>query len=82
MAKQQFQLGDRVYWTSQAAGYSRMKAGLVTQVIPRGKQPKMRGIGMARDHESYVIRASVCDGQRKRTKLYWPRVSQLKHFDD
>lgn len=35
------------------------------------------GFGNARDHESYLILVDY-PGTKKRPKIYWPRVSQLK----
>jgi hypothetical protein len=65
-----FVLGDKVAWTSQAAGSWRYKMGTVVEVVPPGAYPSVRGCGMPRDHESYVIKV----GSRK----YWPRVSLLR----
>ena len=77
-----FKVGEEVAWDSQAGGYSSLKLGEVIEVVPPGTDPPgIKGAGMRRDHESYVIKARVIDGsdaQRKRTKKYWPRVPGLR----
>ena len=72
-----FKVGDLVEWTSQSAGVSQRKVGRVVQVVPPGGKPEPRiaGVGMSRDHQSYVVMAAV-DG-RDRNKRYWPRASAL-----
>lgn len=75
-----FELGATVTWTSQAGGHTVEKTGIVEQVVPPGSYPdrerflslyKSSGVGIHRDHESYVVRV-------KGRGVYWPRVSQLK----
>lgn len=67
-------VGDEVEWTSQSAGNRRTKRGTVIRVLPDGARPDRlsanRFPGMARAHESYVVRANG--------KTYWPRVNQLR----
>lgn len=65
-----FKVGDRVEWTSQAAGVSKTKVGEVEMLIPAGKRPEMKDVGNIRDHLSYVVRANG--------RAYWPRVSALR----
>ena len=76
-----FEVGDRVAWTSQSAGAWALKVGEVTEVIEAGTHPGRGDAfsqpGGARDHESYVVRASA-EGRPKRR--YWPRVSLLRPF--
>lgn len=75
-----FQTGDQVTWTSQAAGHAATKVGVVADVVPPGAEPDRArwpqlhrgGIGMPRDHESYVVRVTG-------RGIYWPRVSALRH---
>jgi hypothetical protein len=73
-----WKLGDEVEWASSAAGVRRVKRGAVVEVVPAGKWPgRYRvGDGMARDHESYVVRAYVV-GRGSRKGTYWPRVKAL-----
>jgi hypothetical protein len=76
-------VGDKVEWTSQSGGITRTKRGVIVEVVPPRSNPRMTitGAGMWRDHVSYAVRASVIDGseaQKKRTKLYWPRVGSLR----
>jgi len=73
-----FKVGDWVEWKSQSQGYAKVKRGVVASVVAPGTRPHRdfwqlyRGCecGMARNHESYVVRV--------RTVPYWPRVSQLR----
>jgi len=75
--------GDRVQWTSQSAGVTTTKRGVIVAVIPPGMEPEMYmtaeyhcgspdGFGMRRYHESYLVKV---DG--KGNGLYWPRVCHL-----
>jgi len=76
-----FKCGDFVTWSSQAGGVRRTKLGEVTDIIPSGIAPPIKGAGLYRDHESYVVRASVIDGkshQLHRHKKYWPKVASLR----
>lgn len=76
-----FHINQRVRWTSQAGGSTKTKSGIVVHVVnagcvpPRENFPSLHrssGVGLPRDHESYVVRVG--------TKVYWPRVSGL-HLD-
>jgi len=75
--------GDRVKWTSQSAGFTTTKRGVIVAIVPAGVMPEdcvpagyrchgPEGFGMARDHESYLVKV---DGKGK--GLYWPRVCHL-----
>lgn len=75
-----FTLGASVKWTSQAGGYTVEKQGVVEEVVPAGGYPdrdrfpslyKQSGVGLKRDHESYVVRV-------KGRGVYWPRVTHLQ----
>ena len=94
-----FSVGDLVMWESQAHGCWRRKYGVVVEVVPAGQHPdrdrfqklyKGSGIGMTRDHTSYVVechRDVECQhptspqfAQEKRyktPKVYWPRTKTL-----
>lgn len=74
-----FKIGDKVSWTSQSAGITRVKHGEVIHIVPPGERPpSMVGTGIARKHESYVVRA-IADNGSGRSRLYWPHVSKLTH---
>ena len=79
-----FKVEDVVEWESQAAGISRIKRGPIVQVVREDTYPVGMGsvtLGAPRTHETYVVRASVVNGseaQKRRTKLYWPKVKYLK----
>jgi len=59
-----FKVGDKVCWSSQSGGVSKFKVGTVVAVVPAeciaqcflpdGFQ--MRGAGMPRNHESYLVK--------------------------
>lgn len=75
-----FVVGDSVTWTSQSGGYTVEKTGQVEQVVPAGGKPDRErfaslytgaGVGITRDHESYVVRV-------KGRGVYWPRVVHLQ----
>ena len=79
-----FNENDIVEWESQSAGRVGQKQGTIVEVVPENSYPQsIKGrdkLGMPRNHESYVVRASVMNGseaQKRRTKLYWPRVNHL-----
>ena len=81
-----FLVGDSVTWSSQAAGATRTKVGRVVEVVPAKHRPKAKkkDNGMRRDHESYVVHARALRDDRKNNtpRLYWPRVSQLKLWEE
>lgn len=69
---------DHVSWISQANGGWTRKIGVISQVIPAGSRPvDIKGCGLPRDHESYVIAVQVGKGKAA-PRLYWPRVSALE----
>jgi len=81
-----FALGDSVTWSSQSAGVALIKTGIIEEVVDPGKLPdrdrfeqlyRGPGIGMSRDHESYVVRVP---GKTSKGvgKLYWPRRAGLR----
>ena len=73
----QFQMNDKVEWTSSNAH----KFGRVIAIVPIRKLPRDIGypqVGLdasPRDHESYVVRGGEMN---RKTKLYWPMVSPLR----
>lgn len=78
-----FRIGDRVQWTSQSAGSGPVtKVGVVVEVLAAGVRPgAIAQCGQARDHESYVVRASVVRTNDKvmgMPRRYWPLVGKLQ----
>lgn len=77
-ARKTFGGGDRVKWSSQAAGSRRHKVGTVVQVVKAGEVPRPATVGLKdpqawaspRDHESYLVAVG--------NVLYWPRVTHLE----
>jgi hypothetical protein len=74
------QLDDRVEWTSQSAGYVRTKVGVVVGLVPVGHLPDRErfpslyrsvGVGMPRDHISYVVKVPG-------RGVYWPVAKKLR----
>jgi hypothetical protein len=71
-------LGDKVQWKSQSGGYyGKVKRGIICQVVPPGTVPNPgslrvlgAGFGMARKHESYLVKVG--------NVAYWPRVQYLQ----
>ena len=82
-ARHEFKVGDKVAWTSQAAGVARTKIGEIVEVVPAHHRPqaKMKGLGMPRDHESYVVRAVAMRNSNRSSKLYWPRANKLAPYN-
>jgi hypothetical protein len=81
-----FKIGDQVSWASQANGRTVVKKGAIYEIVAPGADPTgIKGAGMPRDHESYVVKAFK-ETDRKRTALYWPIVSKLhreyERFDE
>lgn len=79
MATIAFRPDDTVEWTSQSHGSHKTKRGRVVQIVSAGFLPdrvlfpelyRGAGIGMARDHESYVVLVG--------SKPYWPRANKLE----
>ena len=81
MTNQKFNVGDKTQWVSSGV----RKIGEVIAVVPAGKTPsdigypKAGGGGIARDHETYVIKGIKVDskGPYGSRALYWPFVSLL-----
>jgi hypothetical protein len=78
-------LGDTVKWSSQSAGYTKEKTGIVEEVVSAKGVPsrerfpqlyKSAGVGLPRDHVSYVVRVPGKTAKSAGT-AYWPRVSGL-----
>lgn len=76
---ERFTLGERVTWSSQAGGHLKTKTGTVAQVVAPKALPdrerflhlyKGAGIGIHRNHESYVVLVG--------NRPYWPRVAALR----
>ncbi len=74
-----FREGDEVTWSSQAGGHTKVKAGVVAEVVPAKGYPSRErfaalftgnGVGIHREHESYVVLVG--------RKAYWPRVAALR----
>jgi len=55
MKTKTFKVGDRVKWTSQAAGSWRKKVGTVVEVLPPGKSSRLMNGFNRRKVESYVV---------------------------
>lgn len=81
-----FSIGSLVQWSSSANRTTSIKKGVVEAVIapkcyPTDAQRKEAdAYGMARDHESYLVRVPGKTVKAK-GKLYWPRVSGLSVID-
>lgn len=89
MTNSTFSVGDGVTWTSQSAGHTRTKTGIVEQVVPIKAMPdrqrferlyKGPGVGLPRDHVSYVVRVPGKTAKSAGT-LYWPRVAGLQRVE-
>ena len=85
LSAHKFTLGDTVTWTSQSAGVAKTKIGTVEQVVAPKTYPdrdrflqlyRGPGVGLARDHESYVILVPGKTGKGA-GKIYWPRANVL-----
>lgn len=81
----QFNVGDNVFWESQANGSTKRKEGTICAIVP-AKVPAYRCVpenlkvgarrydGFIRNHESYIV---VVPTSRS-VVLYWPRVKMLR----
>jgi hypothetical protein len=85
-----FKIGDKLAWTSQAAGTPLEKVGTVVAVIPPNLNPPVKAVsyrygasevafgwGASRKQESYLVLVSY-PGTKRVPKLYWPRVQGLR----
>lgn len=77
-----FSVGDSVRWSSQAAGFHKIKQGVVAQVLQPGQRPDQErferlhrsiGCGFGRKGISYVVLVGK--------KPYWPVASLLKRAE-
>ena len=73
-----FSIGEVVEWTSQAAGRSKTKQGVVVAYVAPGERPdrlqfpdlyKNSGCGLGRSVESWVVKVG--------NKHYWPNGAKL-----
>lgn len=72
-----FTIGDKVKWSSQSSGYTKIKEGIIVAVIAPNQRPNREdflslhksGCGWGRHEESYVVKVG--------NKLYWPFVKRL-----
>jgi hypothetical protein len=83
-ARYEFNLGDKVAWTSQSAGSTLTKVGEIVEVVPARHLPTQMSkdkVGMYRDHESYVVRAIPMKNSNRSSKLYWPRANKLAPYN-
>lgn len=85
------QVGDTVEWTSQGAGTTRKKHGVIVAVIAPGENPMSKimsmcghggfnsqyGMGLPRREQTYLVACETKSG-RGAKKLYWPRSCLLK----
>jgi hypothetical protein len=75
----EFKLGDEVIWSSQSAGYTKVKRGRVAAIVGRDCDPRLcvpeglilKNPGIPRKRRSYLIQV----GKSKR--LYWPNAKYL-----
>ena len=67
-----FRLGHRVRWESQAGGWTKIKYGIIVEIVRPGREPHLpiKDIGGSRNHESYIVLVD--------RKYYWPRVRYLE----
>ena len=85
-----FKVGDKVRWESQAVGSRTRKEGTIFRVIPSENFVSMRKYekthkvmydGGYRNHESYLIEVPWAMSSKAKSRLYWPRVSQLRKVE-
>jgi len=75
-------VGIQVEWTSQSAGVTKTKRGVIVAVVPpnqdaesclpAGTKSNSISYGVPRDHESYLVQVGGS------ARLYWPRVKGLE----
>lgn len=80
-------VGDKVEWASQSGGFKTKKVGTIAVVVPFLTPPdkyipleypySLGMYGLARDHESYLVKV-----EGKGNRLYWPLVKYLKKVQD
>ncbi|WP_238556028.1 hypothetical protein [Dickeya sp. NCPPB 3274] len=80
-----FDIGDAVFWESQANGSYKRKEGTIVAVIPAGIAPVLTshasllppGAGsLPRKEQSYIVSVPGKTDKAK-PKHYWPRTSAL-----
>lgn len=74
-------VGAKVKWVSQSGGFSKVKEGVIAQILKAKEMPsrelfptlyKHSGVGGSRDHESYVVKVG--------SRPYWPRANHLRRL--
>lgn len=82
----EFKVGDKVTWVSQAGGHTKVKSGVVEEVVKPGGRPSREafeslytgnGIGAPRKHQSYVVRVPGATSKAAGA-VYWPRAASLQ----
>jgi hypothetical protein len=85
--EKKFKMNQQVFWESQSAGVTKKKQGRILAVVDSGKRPdkemypslyKGAGVGMQRNHESYVVGVDAGKTAGSSIRVYWPLVSNLK----
>jgi hypothetical protein len=83
---EKFNVGDSVTWSSQAGGHTKVKTGVIEEVVSPKNYPNRErfpqlfngsGTGLYRDHVSYVVRVPGKTPKSGGT-VYWPRAAALK----
>jgi hypothetical protein len=79
-----YKVGDKVRWTSKAAGILREKEGVIVEVVPAGMVPLRMGVNMGRPRRevSYIVSAVAVGTGCERRHSYWPRTFNLKRVED
>lgn len=81
---EQFNMGDKVTWISQAQGSAKQKIGTVVEVVQPGRMPdrgrfaslyRGSGLGRSRNHKSYVVQLDRTPGLVP--KYHWPLAALL-----
>lgn len=81
-----FRVGDRVTWSSQAAGSWAKKVGMVIEVVAAMQRPQRLNHFGRRDHESYVVEVVPLakkhgrsgKATQRKPVIYWPVASKLE----
>lgn len=82
----EFKIGDKVTWVSQAGGHTKVKSGVVEEVVKPGGRPSREafeslytgnGVGAPRQHLSYVVRVPGATSKSAGV-VYWPRAASLQ----
>ncbi|PQV79353.1 hypothetical protein BS424_17360 [Cronobacter sakazakii] len=82
-----FKLNDEVKWSSSSNGVTKVKIGVIVEVIPAGVNVRrfelgrqLDAPGLPRKEESYIVCVGPKPGSRAKPKYYWPRVNALRHL--